>query len=111
MPAAVRRMRSPPARKYRSLPLRGRPGRLDGPGWGEPFGPLPFGLRPDWRTGGRSLGVTGTAAVADGVVIDPDSTGVERHRLEIAEQLYAGLQVADVHLIRGVFVLQDGLLG
>src|SRR5262245_48316523 len=115
MPAPARIATTPPARTYRSrLGRLALAGRWDGLGWGEPFGLLPFGLlvplgfRPAVSTGGRSE--AGAVTVEGCEVIDPHSTGVERHQFQVAEQLQAGGQVSDVKLVQLVLAVQHGRL-
>src|SRR5262249_19616497 len=52
----------------------------DGAGFGEPFGPARLGVGSGWLVGVK-------AAVTGSDFIDPHSTGVNRHQLEVAVQL------------------------
>src|SRR5262245_33278109 len=95
-------MTSPASVNRRASLLRRGLSRCAGAWLGEPFGLSPFGLTGPFRTGGRLL--AGVVTVTGCSVISPNSTGVDRHQLEVAIQLQPRVQVVDP-------VGQQGVLG
>src|SRR5262249_43405972 len=92
-PTATRPSSSTPPPARRSVVRLRHPlarGRRDGPWVGEP---LVVPGRRDARSGGLSGLFEATVAGSD--FIDPDSSRVERHQFEVAEQLQARVQVVD----------------
>src|SRR5579883_1168858 len=116
-PATKTKSARPPARNFFPLLHPFDRGRREPPGAGEPFSAAGRGgTGAGCGSGSRCAGVGwlvagGEAAVAVSDFIDPHSSRVDRHQLEVAVELEPDVEVVDPDRQEGVLGRRQGPLG